>query len=112
MRVVVPLGTLTISVAFCSPAKKTAFSGLMENPLVGKKLVLTSKPKAPKQWWSENRAKGSSLQPSNLGLTMAHNGAHVKRTAISPVAHAVRRPGSPFGWFCAGEHPVVLESHG
>ena len=30
-------------VAFCSPAKSLTFSGLMENPLVGKKLkVLTS----------------------------------------------------------------------
>ena len=26
------------SVAFCSPAKRLAFSGLLENPLVGKKL--------------------------------------------------------------------------
>ena len=29
---------LVFSVAFCSPAKSLAFSGLMENPLVGKKL--------------------------------------------------------------------------
>ena len=27
-----------LSVAFCSPAKSLTFSGLMENPLVGKKL--------------------------------------------------------------------------
>ena len=31
-------GTLLGSVAFCSPAKSSTFRGLMENPLVGKKL--------------------------------------------------------------------------
>ena len=31
-------GEHMLSVAFCSPSKSLTFSGLMENPLVGKKL--------------------------------------------------------------------------
>ena len=40
------------SVAFCSPAKSLTFSGLVENPLVGKKLKSqAAKQNAPKDWW-------------------------------------------------------------
>ena len=43
------------SVAFCSSAKSLTFSGLMETPLVGKKVeVRTSKQNAPKIQWTRN----------------------------------------------------------
>ena len=68
------------SVAFCSPAKSLTFSGSMENPLVGKKLVLTSKQHAPKKKWcwatQNQQSQGDASFP---GLTSCHGGQWASR---------------------------------
>ena len=57
------------SVAFCSPAKSLTFNGLMENPLVGKKLFSPNIP------WQSAPKKGKThtlklqMESANLSST-------------------------------------------
>ena len=63
-----------ISVAFCSPAKSLTFSGLVENPLVGKKLKSSKPSKCTKVMLCEEKAatrNESSHYHSHFPLAIA-----------------------------------------
>ena len=62
-----PVGMVNLfSVAFCSPAKSVTFSGLVENPLVGKKLnVLTAMQNASKFQGTQHQNRFTPLLTSS-----------------------------------------------
>ena len=78
------------SVAFCSPATKLAFSGLMENPLVGKQLK--SKQNAPKTQLLDTTLLANQTAPS---CSAARPAAESAATRLDKANHSIGESSCP-----------------